>query len=94
MQIACSNSALTLEVRRLSRESLFLLNLLNIKKRRKNNDSRPSRPLFFLRAAAHWKGKDDVLAKVGPLPGLVSDWRAFLECGMDDQDSKSLRRHE
>ena len=49
----------TLEVRRLSRESLFLLNLLNIKKRRKYNDSRNlffphSRPLFFpLNEAGH-----------------------------------------
>ena len=45
-------------------------------------------------ASAHLAGKDDMLVKVAPLLGLVPDWQAFLASGMDDEEIKTLRRHE
>jgi putative transposase len=45
-------------------------------------------------AAAHLTGRDDGLARVGPLLELVGDWVAFLSAGCSESESEALRRHE
>jgi putative transposase len=45
-------------------------------------------------ARARLSGQDDSLVKAAPLLGFVPDWRALLESGMDERETKLLRRHE
>jgi putative transposase len=45
-------------------------------------------------ARAHLSGQDDALVKAAPLLGFVSDWRVLLESGMEEGETKLLRRHE
>ena len=45
-------------------------------------------------ARAHRDGKDDILATVAPLLGLVADWPAFLMDGLADDDAETIRKHE
>ena len=48
---------------------------------------------FWSSARAHLDGRDDALARVGPLLDRVDDWRAFLHAGMDEEELTRLRRH-
>ena len=45
-------------------------------------------------AAAHVRGKDDVLVKVAPLLELAPNWRGFLARVIREEDIKLLRAHE
>jgi putative transposase len=45
-------------------------------------------------AAAHARGRDDVLVKAGPLLRLVPKWAALLTRGDDEEAALVLRRHE
>jgi putative transposase len=45
-------------------------------------------------AAAHMRGKDDVLVRVRPLLRLASEWRKFLTRAVREEDLKVLRTHE
>ncbi len=45
-------------------------------------------------AAAHLRGKDDALARVGPLLRLEPDWRRFLARVIREEDLQILRAHE
>ncbi len=45
-------------------------------------------------ARAHRDGKNDGLAAVAPLLGLVADWPAFLANGLADDDAGTMRKHE
>ncbi len=45
-------------------------------------------------AAAHIRGRDDKLVRVGPLLELVEDWPDFLAAGLEDSAAERLRRHE
>src|SRR6516225_1532474 len=45
-------------------------------------------------AAAHLRGKDDVLVRVSPLLQLQPDWRRFLTRVIREEDLKTLRAHE
>ena len=44
-------------------------------------------------AAAHVRGKDDLLVKVKPMLGRVGDWREYLGTEPDSTDLEMLRRH-
>ncbi len=44
-------------------------------------------------AAAHLKGADDGLVRVGSLLERVEDWRAFLDGGLGDGEAETVRRH-
>ena len=45
-------------------------------------------------ARAHLAGRDDALARVGPLLKLVPDWRTFLADGHNEDEAQTLRSHE
>lgn len=45
-------------------------------------------------AAAHVAGKDDGLARVGPLLERAGDWRDFLSEGLTADEVELFRRHE
>jgi putative transposase len=45
-------------------------------------------------AAAHLRGRDDTLMKVGPLLKLVPNWRGFLARVIREEDVKLLHAHE
>jgi putative transposase len=45
-------------------------------------------------AAAHVRGRDDALVRVGPLTKLVPNWRGFLTRAIPEEDTKLLRAHE
>ncbi|MCK5558702.1 MAG: transposase [Candidatus Hydrogenedentes bacterium] len=45
-------------------------------------------------AAAHMAGRDDGLAKVGPLLEMVGDWEGFLTEQVAEQEAHALRMHE
>jgi REP-associated tyrosine transposase len=45
-------------------------------------------------AAAHARGRDDLLVKVGPLLELAPNWRAFLARVIREEDIKLLRAHQ
>jgi putative transposase len=45
-------------------------------------------------AAAHMRGRDDVLVHVAPLTKLVPNWRGFLARVLREEDIKVLRGHE
>ncbi|NLH50842.1 MAG: transposase [Myxococcales bacterium] len=45
-------------------------------------------------AAAHLSGRDDLLVRTRPLLEMVSDWRAFLQSALSDEELADLRRHE
>ena len=45
-------------------------------------------------AAAHLRGKDDALVRVGPLLQLEPNWRRFLTRVIREEDLKILRTHE
>ena len=45
-------------------------------------------------AAAHLRGKDDALVRVGPLLQLEPNWRRFLTRVIREEDLKTLRAHE
>ncbi len=45
-------------------------------------------------ARAHVRGQDDVLVKVAPLLSLNSDWPAFLNTAMSEDELTRLRGHE
>ena len=45
-------------------------------------------------ARAHLEGKDDGLARVGPLLELVPDWPGFLKGGLETAELKAMRSHE
>jgi putative transposase len=45
-------------------------------------------------AAAHLRGKDDALVRVGPLLQLQPEWRRFLTRVVREEDLKILRAHE
>ena len=44
-------------------------------------------------ANAHLAGRSDGLIALEPLLGQVDDWRAFLDGGLDDKTTETLRRH-
>ena len=44
-------------------------------------------------ARAHLSGRSDGLTVLEPLLGQVGDWRAFLDGGLDDATTVTLRRH-
>ncbi len=44
-------------------------------------------------AAAHVRGKDDVLVKVKPMLGRVDDWRDYLSIEPDGTDTELIRHH-
>ncbi|MBM3330956.1 transposase [candidate division WOR-3 bacterium] len=44
-------------------------------------------------AAAHVRKRDDVLVKVKPMLGRVSDWREYLSAEQESADTEILRRH-
>jgi len=44
-------------------------------------------------ARAHIRGKDDGLVKVGPLIGIISDWKEFLRSEEEETMGKALRLH-
>jgi len=44
-------------------------------------------------AAAHVRGKDDILVKVKPMLERVADWREYLNTELDSTDREILRRH-
>ncbi len=45
-------------------------------------------------AAAHLTGRDDKLAKAGPLLELVENWVTFLAEEYSDAEAEAIRRHE
>jgi len=45
-------------------------------------------------AAAHLDGRDDVLAKVGPLLAEVGDWQGLLGGDVTEAERAAFRRHE
>ena len=45
-------------------------------------------------ARAHLKGKDDLLAKVGPLLELAENWRRLLTSAVSEEELKLFRMHE
>ena len=45
-------------------------------------------------AAAHRKGKDDLLAMVAPLLDCVGDWQGFLSAHPTEGEVESIRKHE
>jgi len=45
-------------------------------------------------ARAHLSKRDDGLTKVSPLLAMVSDWRAFLNSAMREEELRDLRKHE
>jgi len=45
-------------------------------------------------AAAHLRGIDDRLVKVGPLSEMVNDWESFLSGGIKEHEAAALRRSE
>jgi putative transposase len=45
-------------------------------------------------AAAHVRGRDDSVVRVGPLLELAPNWRAFLARVLREEDIKLLRSHE
>ena len=45
-------------------------------------------------AQAHLAGRDDALATVAPLLGMVGDWSRFLSQELPGEDLKKLRTHE
>jgi putative transposase len=45
-------------------------------------------------AAAHLRGIDDGLVKVGPLLEMVGDWKVFLSGGIKEHEAVELRRSE
>jgi putative transposase len=45
-------------------------------------------------AAAHARGRDDIVVRVGPLLELAPNWRAFLARVLREEDIKLLRAHE
>jgi len=44
-------------------------------------------------AAAHVRGKDDLLVKVKPMLSRVGNWREYLSTEQDSTDMELLRRH-
>jgi putative transposase len=44
--------------------------------------------------AAHARGRDDALVKVGPLLELAPNWRAYLARVIREEDTKLLRAHQ
>jgi putative transposase len=44
-------------------------------------------------AAAHTRGKDDILVKVKPMLKRVPDWREYLASELDSTDMEILRSH-
>ncbi len=44
-------------------------------------------------AAAHVRGKDDLLVKVKPMLGRVENWREYLGTEQDSTDVELIRRH-
>lgn len=51
--------------------------------------------LFWSSAAAHLKGKDDLLVKARPLLKMVnSSWKKFLAVDVGESEIEVLRRHE
>jgi len=44
-------------------------------------------------ARAHLSGRDDRLAKVGPLLAMVNDWRGFLNSAIREEELRDLREH-
>jgi putative transposase len=44
-------------------------------------------------AAAHVRGKDDLLVKVKPMLSRVGNWREYLSIEQDSTDMELLRRH-
>ncbi|MDQ6987190.1 MAG: transposase [Mariprofundaceae bacterium] len=44
-------------------------------------------------ARAHLTGKDDKLVKVSPMLARISDWRTYLDCGLDEAMKKTLQLH-
>jgi len=44
-------------------------------------------------ARAHLAGKDDGLVRVKPMLDRVSNWREYLEYGLDDATISLLRKH-
>ncbi len=44
-------------------------------------------------ARAHLSGRDDRLAKVAPLLGMVNDWRGFLNSAIREEELRDLREH-
>ena len=45
-------------------------------------------------ARAHLKGQDDQLVRVSPLLDRVSDWKAFLDQGLDNAAREAIRASE
>jgi len=44
-------------------------------------------------AAAHLRNRDDVLVKVKPMLGRVTDWRGYLNTEHESLETEMLRRH-
>ena len=44
-------------------------------------------------ARAHLGRRDDLLVTVGPLLAMVSDWRAFLDSALSEEELSRLRGH-
>jgi len=44
-------------------------------------------------ARTHLAGKDDELVNVSPMLARVSDWRAYLDCGLDEPMKKTFQLH-
>jgi len=44
-------------------------------------------------AAAHVRGKNDLLVKVRPMLNRVVDWREYLSTELDSTDMETIRRH-
>jgi putative transposase len=44
-------------------------------------------------AAAHVRGKDDLLVKVKSMLGRVENWREYLSTEQDSTDMELIRRH-
>ena len=44
-------------------------------------------------AHAHLSGCDDILVKVGPLQGMVSNWQGLLDSATPEGEIKALRAH-
>ena len=45
-------------------------------------------------AGAHLEGRDDKLAKAGPLLQLVGGWEEFLGGALSEEECETFRRHE
>ena len=45
-------------------------------------------------AAAHLRGRDDMLVTVAPLLEMYPDWRALLASGLSDPEVHRMERHE